>query len=164
MTISQLLRKIKKTKNDVQEYRKRAAQAVTYKEGEEPAFGFQESMSAAETAVLELIALEATLREANARTFVSRGGKEISLSAATICLAELKSEIAWLRTLPAQAQVTRDVSSVEYDSVSHQPYKATTRYICNFTQADVALALKHAQEDFDELNDLVESANHSTHV
>lgn len=164
MTISQVLRKIKKLKGEVQEQRNRAMQAVVYKEKEPPAFSFKDAYQAAEDTVLELATLEAALRQANATTTVSLEGTDITLSLATCLLAELKSKIAWLKTLPSQAQAEREVESVEYDSVSRQPYKATTKYICPFTEKDRAEAVKQAQERFDELNDLVETANHRTVV
>lgn len=167
MTISQLLRKISKLKGEVQEQRNRAASATVYKEKEPPAFSFDESFAAAEKAVEELILLESSLRQTNASTTVSldavKGGI-ISLSEATCRLQELKSRIAWLKTLQAQSQPTRNVDSVEYDTIGDKPHKVTTVFVCPFPETKRAAALKEAQEAFDALNDLVETANHQTVV
>ena len=164
MTISQLLRKIKKVKGDIQENRSRAQGATVYDSNEPPAFDFKASREAAEKAVSELIKLETALRRANANTVIATPRGDLSLSEATCTLAELKSQLAWLRSLPVQAQPERKVDSVEYDSVSRQPYKKTTTYVCPFTESARAADLKAVQEAFDELNDLVETANHRTAV
>ena len=164
MTISQLLRKIKKVKGEIQENRARCQAAVVYDEKEPPAFDFKASKEAADKAIAELISLETALRQANAKTNIKTPRGDISLAQATIILAELKSHIAWLRTLSSQNHEKKSVESVEYDSVSRQPYKATHVYFCPFTEAQRAAELKTSQEEFDLLNDIVESANHRTNV
>jgi hypothetical protein len=167
MTISQLLRKISKLKGEVQMQRERASSATVYNEKEPPAFGFNDSYAAAEKAVEELIVLEATLRQTNAATIISRDpllGGTLSLSEATCRLQELKSRIAWLKTLSVQAAEKRDVETVEYDTLAGQRLKVMNVVLCPFPEAKRAVALKEAQDVFDTLNDLVETANHQTMV
>jgi hypothetical protein len=165
MTISQLLRKISKLKGEVQEQRARAQAATVYKEKEPPAFSFEDSMCGADRAVEDLVTFEAALRRANSLTTVSlAGGKTITLSEATCRLQELKGRIAWLKTLPSQAQNKRFVDSVEYDTLAEKPHKVTTTYVCPFPEAMRSSAIRSAQEAFDSLNDLVETANHQTVV
>jgi hypothetical protein len=122
-------------------------------------------MCGADRAVEDLVTFEAALRRANSLTTVSlAGGKTITLSEATCRLQELKGRIAWLKTLPSQAQNKRFVDSVEYDTLAEKPHKVTTTYVCPFPEAMRSSAIRSAQEAFDSLNDLVETANHQTVV
>lgn len=165
MTISQLLRKISKLKGEVQEQRSRAESAAVYNEKEAPAFGFEDSHAAAEKAVEELIRLQSALRKANAGTLVTlSGGQVICLAEATCRLQELKSRIAWLKTLTVQTQEKRNVETVEYDTLAGQRLKVMNVFLCQFPEGKKAAALKEAQDAFDGLNDLVETANHQTVV
>lgn len=162
MTISQALRKISKLKGTLKEQLDRAMSSVLYEEA--PAFSFTNSWEQAEAARTELVKLETALRVTNAVTKFDFRGRAVTLSEATCMLQEAKGKIAWLRTLPSQAQAERNVPSMEWDDSASKTIKTTKKITCDLPEAKRADWVKHEQDLFDALNDAVEAVNHRTQI
>jgi hypothetical protein len=166
MTIAQTLRRIAKLKGEYKESLERAAGSVTHEEKQPPAFSFGTCLEEADGKRQELIRLEAALRIANAQTKVDYEGRSITLAEATVWLQEFKGRIAWLRGLAVRPQeVTADRTN-EYITVDGgNKYAAVERlFRCHLPEARRAQSVAEVQKKFDDLNDLVESANHRTSV
>lgn len=164
LTISQALRRIKKLKGQLAEQRARAANSVSYKTTERPAFDFSSSVEAANVARKELVALQAAVSVANAETSVEWEGQTIRLCHATRLLDEYKSEIAWLRTLAVKSQSEVMEHEIEYDDEARKHVRRDVPWKCALPEAKRAGEVERVQGLFDKLNDAVETTNHKTKV
>lgn len=163
MTISQGLRQVAKLKGQLNEYLKRAQGAVTYIEGEKPAFDFDASMEAADKAREALVKLETAIRVTNATTQVV-GREGMTLAEATCRLQETKGRIAWLRSLTVEAQpAVRKRTGHTYDAERRlvEVFAVTQ---CALPEALRAERIEKLQAEFDALNDAVETTNHRVNL
>jgi hypothetical protein len=163
IALSQALRRIKKLKGMLAEQLEYAAAAVTWQPGKEPAFQFNACLEKANVYRHELTKLEADVAYTNAtQTFIFVPTKETySIAFAIRTLAELKSQIAWLKGLNVRTQDTMNEENWEYDEEGKR-VRVVKTFKCAFIEARrVELAAK-LQNEFDELNDSVERVNHQT--
>lgn len=158
MTISQALRKIKKLKGQLSEYKTRCHTSVSW--SKKPAFDFNESLKLFKETQEELIKLEASLAITNASTNVDFAGRKITLSEATRRLQELKGLISWFDTLPVRDH--RETTEQERMFVEDKYVTSNVEYICELPRQQQAEAVEKMQAEFDELNDSVETINHRT--
>lgn len=162
MTISQALRRISKLKHEAKEQFDRAASAVLHDASAPPAFTFTSSHELANSTIEELIKLETQLRVTNATTAFEWSGRKLTLAEATCRLQEMRGKIAWLKALPTQTQAERVeefTSRALYDQTLTTTKKTT---LCALPEAKRAEWIKKTQDEFDTLNDAVESVNHRT--
>lgn len=180
ITISQALRKIKKLKGELAEYKQRTETAVVHDEKKAPAFSFKDSWEGYVATKAKLVGLEAGVAEANATTKITLDPSVPSLKGigkdAVICslsliirlLQEMRAEIALLQGLHSRVAKTEVEASVDFgwDETGEKRVKITTSttYLCHMTQAERAEAVKKEQDAFEYLNNLLETANHKTLV
>jgi len=160
MTISQALRRIKKLKGQLGEYRMRAHNAVTHLADQQPAYLFGASREQATTVLEELLKLQTATAIANAKTSIEWEGKSIPLAHAVRTLRELAAEIDWVKKLPVRAQEV----TVEYerDHDGEKWVNTQKKFTCWLPEAKRADLANELQERFDKLNDIVETTNHKT--
>lgn len=162
LTISQALRRIKKIKGQLAESRARAANSVTHRFADQPAFSFGTCVEQADTLRKELVEMQARVALANAVTTVVWDERITPLCLATRLLDEYKSEIAWLRGLVVKAQPDVVEEETDYNVVSGKNDRRDVRFKCALPEAKRAAEVARVQDLFDRLNDAVEQANHKT--
>lgn len=163
LTISQGLRQASRLKGKISDLKLRASAAVSYKASSKPAFSFAPTMERLGVAKRDLIALESRLAITNATVTVPYKGRSVSLSEAVKILQEMKESIAWMKTLPCQAQASFQTQ----ESFHGEDYKVMVRvvdHVCDLTEEARSDAVDALQSDFDSLNDLVEKKNHETEL
>jgi hypothetical protein len=161
LTISQALRRVKKLKGKLSELRARGTKSVTFQEGKRPAFSFSSCLEDTQAVRKELIVLETQIAFTNAATTLEWRGELMALAFAIRTLAEYKSEIAWLKSLPVRAEETTEEETWEYDEEAKR-VKKITRFTCHLTEDTQVNLMDEIQDNFDALNSLVESMNHQT--
>lgn len=162
MTISQALRKISKLKGEAKEQFARASNSVFFNIDNPPAFAFSSSLELADKTVAEIVKFETALRITNASTKIEWQGRKLTLSEATCILQQAKGKIAWLKTLNCQAQEERVEESKQRDVYEQTWTTKKNVFKCALTEAKRAEWVKREQDQFDALNDAVETANHRT--
>lgn len=162
MTIAQALRKINKLKGQLKEALEHAAGSVHYFEDTKPAYSFEASLQEADKFRKELIALETRLRCKNAVTLLDFQETSMTLAEATCRLQELRGQIAWLKTLPSLPQAAQDQMERHYDDIANKWMTTVRVHRCDLPEVQRTNLVKSLQDDFDALNDAVESLNHRT--
>jgi hypothetical protein len=166
MNISQALRRIAVIKGQLAMVTMRFASAVTWIDDAVPTYALDECDMSWGRLVSEQTALEAAVAIANANTKITFRDKQYTLAFTVKQLAVFKSKIALLRTLNCQparerVDIVRDNEYLNgnYVTVTHEK-----KIHCAFTERERDLSVEKAQADFDELNALVEAANHTVQV
>lgn len=174
ITISQALRRIKKLKGELAEYKQRTETAVVHDEKKAPAFSFEDSWEGYVATKAKLVCLEAGVAEANATTRITldhsvpslkgigRDDVACSLSLIIRLLQEMRAEIALLQGLHSRVDKTEVETSTDFGL--DETGEISTTYLCHMTQAERAEAVKKEQDAFEYLNNLLETANHKTLV
>lgn len=165
MTISQALRRVKRLKGRYSELSQRATGSVSYEQGKKPVFDFAATRGEMAKVREELVVLEAAIAVGNAEAIVEYAGKHMTLAEAIRRLQEFKTELAWLARLELRSgtEVGREI---DYDeSIGRNvPRRIETTYISDLSEIDRANEVERLREQFEELNDLVESANRQSKV
>jgi hypothetical protein len=166
MNISQALRRISVIKGQLATTATRFASSVTWIDDAKPTYSLAECDVAWARLVGEQTSLEAAVAIANATNKITYRGQEFTLAFAVKQLAVFKAKIALLRTLNCQAtaertDVTRDT---EYVNGNYVTVTREKKVHCAFTERERDTSVQVAQTDFDELNALVEAANHTIQV
>src|SRR5271155_3554431 len=104
MMVYDALRIIGSLKGKIAEYRRRAAQSVTYFESKKPAFEALACMQKANDVREELVKLQAALHHANATAHIVWEDRKITVDEAIRRREEFKSEIAFLGSLVILSQ------------------------------------------------------------
>ena len=164
MTVSQALRRIKKIKGALTEHLDHAARGVTHLADQEPAFAFKASLELAGAARTEMLDLQASVAAANVKTIVDFDGEPMSLARAARTLAELKGEIAWVRSLSVKDQSKTVEATQVYDARTSAYVHGSRTWTCHLAEVERVKLVTSLQDKFDRLNDLVETANHKTLV
>lgn len=163
LTISQALRRIKKLQGQVAEQRQRASGSVTHLAEQEPAYKFSVSREHAALTTTELLKLQTAVAVANATTKIDVGASGIQpLAFAVRKLRELAGEIAWAKALTIKAQSKTVEVERGYDDDSGKFVNVTKQYVCDLPEAKRANLVADLQEQFDKLNDAVETIDHKT--
>lgn len=167
-TISQALRKIKKIKGEIAALTSRAQVSNSYLQEAPPVYSFTETNAELEKLKLELTKLDAAIAMANATTEVTLRdgivpGNKCSLFYCIRFLQELKGSIQFYKTLN-----TREGSFQEYESTydentgRHVQTKKTIVYVATLAEKARDLKVKELEDLFEEVNNVVETANHRT--
>jgi len=190
MTVSQALRRISRIKGELQTWQTRLAASVVYEKGKEPAFSYTQCLSKVTPLREELVDLAARIAEANGKAHVTYNGKKMTLARCLRVLAELKGACASNKALLDTATTddearygqngirakritnlereTTKIQMVADDKGRKRPERvpATEKYsvVSEVTINDATEALEKAQSAFDQLNALLEAANHTTLV
>jgi hypothetical protein len=166
ITIAQALRRIKKLKGQIAENASRAQQGVSYVQGKEPAFRFQQAMDALNEARAQMMDLESRVAVANAKKLITNPlGIKITLSRAIRDLQELKGQIAFLRGLNLRAETVREKETEWNDEESkHITRVSEVVYMSDLTEQNRDAQVRDLQDAFEALNNTVEEANHTVLV
>lgn len=164
-TVSQALRRVKKLKGLIAEATERANLAVSYNKEKPPAFSFKYSMEELERYSSELVDLEASVAVANANNTVSHNGSLITLAKAIRVLQELKGKISFLKKLHLRNEVVKDKEHDWNDDLCKNVVRTIeTEFVSDLSEVDRDKLVKSFQDQFDELNSLVEDVNHKTNL
>jgi hypothetical protein len=165
MTISMSLRRIKSLKGKMGELSARAAACVSFKSETPPVFDFDETLNALTGVREELVQLEASVARANATTTIDWAGRKMSLAEAIRRLQEFKGQIDWFSKLPIREGDEHSFEN-DYDDATGRSVrrKVTITWITKVSEKTRVQKVDQLKEDFEELNSLVESANHRTVV
>lgn len=177
LTISQALRRRKKLKGEIHTHTDRLRSSIVYDEKRPPSFPFEESQKALKLAKFELIHLEDAIARANARATITFKDETVHLTWVLRTLAELKGDITRYEgyehfCLPEKRNVDK-VESPDLSEAIETPFAGGVRRshpkktietvrISNITEKERAQKVEQLQREFEELNDLLETANHST--
>jgi len=161
ITIAQALRRVKKLKGFIAEHRARAVAGVSYISDKVPAFRFADEVAAMSELTKELIDLEARIATANATATIKDGEDEMTLSKAIRTLQELKGVISFYQLLNLRDGIEKNRESTWDDDLG----KKITRveeilWVCDLSEAERDRNVKSLQDRFEQLNNLVEDANH----
>ena len=165
MTIAQALRRVKSLKGQIAEHTARCVAGVSYPADKVPAFRYGESMTALSMAQAEMIELEAKIAAANASATVTWAGATHTLAFCIRMLQELKGNIAFLKGLHLRSETVKTRTN-DWDDVEmkHICRVEETTYVSDLSEQDRDKAVKAMQASFEELNNLVEDANHQVFV
>jgi|SRR6185295_9170205 len=160
VTIAQALRRAKKLKGQIDESRTRAAGCASFFTDSPPAFQFDEQLKRADGACDELAELESRISAANAANSIVWRDRNLQLCWCVRMLADLKGRLAWLRALQVKQQAsTMELVNVHTPGVGYQQMARPAE--CKLPEAAKAALIEQIQDRFDELNALVEAANHT---
>lgn len=162
MTISQAIRLVSKLKGQLAELQARGISCVTYLEKEEPAFKFSDTVAKMDEVSAQLVDLQSRVAAAGALTVVQWDGAPVRLGKAVRTAQELRSRIAWLKTLSVRAQAKVATQSTEYDMELEKHVRREVFWMCDLPEAKRADLVQSLQDKFDELNGLIETVNHAT--
>jgi hypothetical protein len=161
MTIGAALRRIKKLKGVLAQARAELNAGNVWFEVEPPGIRAEVWQGEAEQARDELVKLSALVAEANATTKLGSGA---SMAFAIREMAEIKSEIAWLKPLksmPLKQQVRQIEKKAGYGATVGPPPVAMTVH-CLLTVPEIRARVQELETRFEQLNNEVEALNHKT--
>lgn len=166
ITISQAIRKVKELKGKLAKAQGNAAGSMSYAVKEPPAYSFQAEIQNMTDLSKNLIRMQTAIARANANTMLRWEGHEVPLIWAVKRLEEIKGRITWLEALPVAAQSETVVETWEYQTFEDdlKRVKSEKKMRCELPQAERDKAVQLAQDEFNRLNDVVETINHRTSV
>ncbi|GEM_PF-1750851 len=165
LVLTAALRRVSELKGEIKEHGERASGAVSYVQGAEPVFRFEEEFALRAQAQEELIRLEAAVTRSNALTMISCGDRKVSIAEAIRRLQELKGDIAFWSALRVREGREQRRES-EYDEASGRNVFRTTEVLHISAVGERARVAKVAElrKQFQSLNNAVEASNHRAKV
>lgn len=166
LTVSQTLRKIKDLKGRLAKGQANAAKSVLFLDSAKPAYEFKTELESSDNLSRELIRLQTALAVACATAPFEWEGRKTVLTWAVKRLEELKGQIKWFSELAVAAQAERIDESWEYTYVDgqNQRVRVLKKTTCSLPEADRDKRVRDLQDEFNRLNDQVETINHRTSV
>jgi hypothetical protein len=166
MSISQAIRKVKDLKGRIAKHQQNAVGAVSYAVKEPPAYAFRAELEMVDTLGKELVRIQTAIAVANATTQVEWQGQKVRLAWAVRRLEEIKGRIAWYAGLHVHAQAESTVESWDYQDVGDKVERVKTekKMKCDLPQVERDKVAAGLQDEFNKLNDVVETINHRTSV
>lgn len=163
-TISQALRQAARLKNQISEWQNRAQNSLIFVEGTSPPFDFIEMSNNAEQCAAKLSALKAKIAIANATTRLVYKDKTLALVEAIAVLQELKGRISWLKQLPVKSAITTCSTTRVWSDELDKTVEKSIQTTCCLPEYQRSLVVDELQDQFDELNSLIEEKNQVTHI
>lgn len=179
MNISQALRKISTIKGELRSWGDRRKESLTWKDATKgdnyevetlkftkPAWSYKECAENLDVLFDELIKYEAVVAVANATTLIRYNGEDVSLAFAIRKLNAIKTQLAMLSLLdclPSAEKLDSNTKTIRDDD-RYVEVEMPYRLMCALPTREQTQIVDKAQKDFDELNLLVESANHNTNL
>jgi hypothetical protein len=175
MTISQAIRRVKDLKGKIAKHQTHAAGSVSYAVKEPPAYAFMAELENAATLGKELLVLQTAIARANATTTINWQAQndqpgsvesDVSLTWAVKRLEEIKGSIKWYEGLIVAAQPESVTESWEYQNADDdlKRVRIEKQMRCDLPEAKRNEVVQKLQDEFNKLNDVVETANHRTNV
>lgn len=177
MTISQGLRTLKRLRGELAVAQQRVQKSSSWQKGKEPEYKFQESWDEYERLSGEVAHLHARILRANATTLVVdvvaeksevvpggptlSVGEEITLSEATLRIAELKGMIALLSGVNLQRGEVEREPTYDYRTGSHLAQQPIV-FESALLERERDERVKQLRGRLERLNDALERVNHTT--
>ncbi len=179
LTISQALRRRKQLKGSIAVFTSRLDEALTYDGKSPPTFSFEDSNRGLLDSRSELIALEDAVARANANTTIMFQNSPVALTWVLRVLSEVKGEIRRFeqyehRALLNEREVREEIdepipgqviTTTLLDGSTNRSFvtrKVTKVKFSSITERERADKVESLKREFDSLNDLLETANHTT--
>jgi len=165
MTIAMALRRIKKLKGQVSEITNRAYQSVHWLDKKEPDFRFSRLIEQQEAKITEMIELEAAVAAANATNTIKFKDKDITISKAIRWLQETKGAISFYGSLQIR-EGEEERPTMEWDDTLERNVRRKEIIIHKsaISGVDRVKKIEELRDFFEELNNLVETANHRVEI
>lgn len=161
MTIAQALRRVRKLKGFICEHRARAVAGVSYLDSKVPAFRFDTEIADMNRAVEEMIDLESRIAVANATATVEDETRPLTLAAAIRTLQEIKGAATFYQSLNLRSGTEKTRESDWDDNESKSIVRTVELvYVSDLSEQARDAKVKELQNRFEQLNNLVEDANH----
>ncbi len=172
-TVSQALRRIKELKGQINVVTSRLQRSFAWAESDskidasldinigKPTYDFYEVRDERAKLVDELINLKTKLAVANATTRIDFEGRRFRMQEAVFFLAELKSELEFVKGLAGREGVYRIPLNVNRFTPGPAEYVDVTYHVA-VTERDRDQAVKFVGERITALNAVIEDANHRT--
>lgn len=168
MNINQALRRIAVLKGQVATWTDRLNRSLVWEDDAKPAWDYKDCIEQVTKATDEIVVLQSSVAIANAKAKVKRGDEKVSLASVISRLQQLRSLIALYKGLNVRDQAkfveTRDVDRYNRRTGDHGMEEKKVTINCALPERARAEVLTSLQKEFDELNGLVESANHTVSV
>ena len=159
-TVSQALRRIKELKGQLAQVSTRMQTSICWTEpGNKPPYEYKRLEGQRRELVSELVTLKAKLAKTNSLTNIVVAGKTMSLQMAVFILAESKAVVALLQGLGIREGEER--RTVDYD-INHRPIYETIKIVSALSVLERDKEVATGEEAINELNGIVEDANHRT--
>lgn len=165
LTIAQALRKIKKLKGEIGIETQRAHSSISYVEGAVPDYNFKDSTNKRASLVEELLNLEEKVAVANAITKITfNDGVSLTLSGLIRRMQEIKSSISFYEALVLRKP--EEISEYVYDDNMNKNVvvKKVVQWKSDISVVEKDAAVKELKDRFDNLNNILETMNHSTKI
>lgn len=167
MTINQALRRCKVLKGNIKDWMERAiASNVQLDTNKSPTSPYKTAacLVSLGEATNELIELETRIAMTNASVLVKSGEKSIPLAYAVRVLSNLKSEINFLKSIPSlvakEVKTTETKTGYNRKTAEYTEAEVEITQTCQYDKLELQSLIDLKQQDFDDLNGVVEAANH----
>ena len=166
LSISQALRKVRDIKGRLAKHQANAQPSVLYLVKDQPAYNFRSELESVDSLGKELLKLQTAITVANAKTTFDWNGQKVLLTWAVKRLEEIKGRIKWFNDLVVSAQADRTDETWEYTEINGRTERVKTerKWKCELPEADRAKHVQDLQDEFNRLNDQVETINHRTSI
>jgi hypothetical protein len=167
LTINQALRRRSVLKGDIKSWAERALESNVNLANSTPSpYKCSACLVSYKESVTELTVIETRIAITNALVKIKWEDKDIPLALAVRMLANLKSEIAFMKTVPVlnSKEVKRIETKSNFDRKSGDFIDVEKEVIdtCMIDRLEMQSFIDAKQKTFDDLNGVVESANHLT--
>lgn len=162
ISIAKALRIRKQLKGQISDLSKRAAGCAVWIEGASRDFDFTAIDSERKAKIDELVRLETAIACGNAVATVTWRDRTMPLTEVIRRQEELKSEIAFVASLSTRRGPERQHTG-EY-SADRQPVFVTVNWQSAYSEPERVLHLASLRTQCEELNELLEEANHRNTV
>jgi hypothetical protein len=167
-TVAQALRRIKRLKGQHSTLTQRAHQSTYWVNNEKTTFEFAKVVEEREQVTKELIELKAAIARANANTEVEFEDKTWTIQELVFLMAELKDEVTFYANLSLrqEKESVEEVKDWVFDEESDKG-KLVVKEIQHhsvLSERERVDKLDKLRQRIDELNDLLESSNHTTRL
>ena len=160
MNISQSLRRVAFLKGEYHRLAEKLPDSITFREGNEPSFRFEELWNDMETISRELQDLRARIAFANATTMVEVDGRDRTLISLINELRELKAYMAVLQKIIPKTRTHSRREATEWNSYTKTEKQFVV--ICDYTERQADADYRAARQRFAKINAALEAANQST--
>jgi hypothetical protein len=161
LTLNAALRRASTLKGEVKMLSERLGGTVSFPVADPPAYSFEETLNKLADTSGELMELQAGIQTANASLMIDWQGKSVSGTWAIRRLQELKSLITIMRGLDCRPRKDFTSTDSQWCNKSDEYIRVPVDNHCSFTTRQRDEAVSRMQGEFDELNALLESANHT---
>ncbi len=162
ISIAKALRTRKQLKGQISDLSKRATGCATWIEGASRDFDFTIVDLDRKAKIDELVRLETAIAVANATATVTWQGRAMPLTEVIRRQEELKGEIVYVTSLSTRRGPERQHTG-EY-SADRQPVMVTVNWCSAYSEPERVLHLASLRAQCEELNELLEEANHRNTV